>query len=434
MNKFLSILFLICAQVSFAQSLYFPPNTSNQWDTISPSSLGYCDQEINDLIDFLDNSNSKAFILLKNGKIVLEHYFDDFSSDSLWYWASAGKTLTSTLVGIAQENNLLSINDTSSKYLGTGWTNCTPVQENQIKVYHQLSMTTGLNDQLTDPDCTDPVCLQYKADAGSRWAYHNGPYTLLDKVIETASNQTLNQYFNSSIGTKIGMNGAYFPVGSNNVFISKPRSMARFGLLLLAEGKWDNTTVLGDTSYFNQMTSSSQNLNHSYGYLTWLNGQSSFMVPQLQIVFPGSINKDAPSEMFAALGKNGQLINVSPQDSIVWIRMGEDPAGQGGLVGPNFNNEIWAKINKLKCVPTNISSLKPNQINWSLVQNTLRIQSKNLIREVSIYNSVGQLTHISSIPSKEPQVGLENRSGLYIVHLIFENGTQQTFKFVHTPY
>ena len=39
-------------------------------------------------------------------------------------------------------------------------------------------MTTGLGDGVTDVTCTLPSCLQYKADAGTRWAYHNASYTL----------------------------------------------------------------------------------------------------------------------------------------------------------------------------------------------------------------------------------------------------------------
>ncbi len=35
--------------------------------------------------------------------------------------------------------------------------------------------------------CTEPACLLYKVDAGTRWAYHNGPYALLRNVIENAT-------------------------------------------------------------------------------------------------------------------------------------------------------------------------------------------------------------------------------------------------------
>jgi len=102
-----------------AQNLYFPPvNNNAYWDTVSPASLGWCTNKIDTLYNYLQQENSRAFIVLKDGKIVLEKYFGSFTKDSLWYWASAGKTLTSFLIGKAQEDGLLSINDTTSKYLG----------------------------------------------------------------------------------------------------------------------------------------------------------------------------------------------------------------------------------------------------------------------------------------------------------------------------
>jgi CubicO group peptidase (beta-lactamase class C family) len=52
------------------------------------------------------------------GKLFLEKYFGSFTKDSIWYWASAGKTITSFLVGKAQEENFLSIDDPSSKFQG----------------------------------------------------------------------------------------------------------------------------------------------------------------------------------------------------------------------------------------------------------------------------------------------------------------------------
>ena len=77
---------------SKAQSLYFPPLTGNAWDTVSPSSLGWCVNNIDTLYNFLQQENTKGFLVLKDGKIVLEKYFGTFTQDSLWYWASAGKT------------------------------------------------------------------------------------------------------------------------------------------------------------------------------------------------------------------------------------------------------------------------------------------------------------------------------------------------------
>ncbi len=346
MNKFVFIVFLLLLTRSVnAQILYFPPINTNQWETMNPNLLNWNSANIDSLYQFLDLNNSKAFILLKDGKIVLEKYFDDFDTNSIWYWASAGKTLTSFLIGIAQQEQYLSIYDTSSHYLGLGWTDCSPEQERKITIKHQLTMTSGLDDGVPDPYCTLDTCLQYLENAGERWAYHNAPYTLLDQIIENATGVTLNQYMTQKVKNQTGISGLFVPSGYNNVFYSTARSMARFGLLILNKGKWDQTIILSDTNYYNEMVNTSQTLNQSYGYLWWLNGKSSFMIPQSQFVFPGFLSPHAPADMFAAMGKNGQFINVIPSENIVWIRLGDSPENTD--VSFLLNDQIWEYINRL---------------------------------------------------------------------------------------
>lgn len=325
-------------------NVYFPATNGNNWESIAPSSLNWKNNELTDVYTYLDQKKTKAFIILKNGKIVVERYFGTFTADSNWYWASAGKTMTAMLVGIAQEQGILNINNKTSQYLGTGWTTLPLAKENLITVKNQLSMTTGLDDAiLPDNDCTLPACLQYKADAGLRWSYHNAPYTLLDKVIENASGTSFNNYFQQKIRDKIGMNGVWLKLGYNNVYFSTPRSMARFGLLLLAKGKWDQTIVLADTNYLKAQVNSSQNINPSYGYLTWLNGKSSYMLPTVQFSFSGNLVPNAPADLYAALGKDDQKIYVVPSQQLVVIRMGES-AGQTQLALSSFDNELWGRL------------------------------------------------------------------------------------------
>jgi CubicO group peptidase (beta-lactamase class C family) len=205
-------------------------------------------------------------------------------------------------------------------------------------------MTTGLEDGVPDNHCTIDSCLVYKADAGTRWAYHNAPYTLLDPVLQQATGKSLNLYCKQKIRDKIGMNGGWATVDYDNVFFSNARSMVRYGLLLLNKGKWAETPILTDSSYFYDMTHSSQSLNNSYGYLTWLNGQVSYMLPTVQNIFSGMMVPAAPADMFAALGKNDQKIYVVPSEKIVVIRMG-DSAGNSMQALSSFDNELWTKIN-----------------------------------------------------------------------------------------
>lgn len=348
MRLLLTTLFVFSLLAGRSQSLYFPPNGGNTWEGTDPATLGWCPERIDSLYEFLGSRNTKAFIVLKDGRIVLEHYFGTFTQDSLWYWASAGKTLTSTLTGIAQVEGFLDIEEPTSTYLGTGWTTAPPEKEALITVRNQLTMTSGLDDGVPDSDCTDPACLTYLADAGTRWAYHNAAYTILDQVIANSTGQTFNSYFNSRIRNPIGMDGLWLPIGYNNVYFSKARSMARFGLLALNNMVWGADTVLHDEAYFNAAITPSQTLNDSYGYLWWLNGQPSFMVPGVQFVFPGSLMPDAPDDMFSALGKNDQYLNVVPSLNMVVVRMG-DQAYTDALVPLTLDDEIWQHIEWLDC-------------------------------------------------------------------------------------
>lgn len=335
-----------------AGTFYLPPIGSSSWETTTPESLGWNTAAIPGLYSFLQSTNTRAFLVLKNGRIVLEQYFGNqitgggaFGANSVWYWASAGKTLTASLVGVALQEGKLQLDRPSSNYLGVGWSSLSPAQEQAITVWHHLTMTTGLDDGVPNNDCTDKPCLQFKAAAGTRWAYHNAPYTILDRVIEGATGQSFSNYFASSIRNKIGMDGSWIKNGDNNVYYSTARSMARFGLLILNNGKWENEQVLKDAQYLNAMINTSQNLNRSYGYLWWLNGKSSFMVPGSQLQFNGSVSPAAPAEMIAAMGKNGQYINIVPSQKLVMIRMGDNP--DNSLVPFTYQNQIWEQLNKV---------------------------------------------------------------------------------------
>ncbi len=357
MKFFLLFLLFFTLNKILSQDLYFPPVNNSYWEKFSFTELGWDSTKLDTLYQFLFSKNTKAFLLLKEGKIVIEKYFDSFTVDSLWYWASAGKTITAFLIGLAQQEGYLSIENSTSKYLGK-WTFEPEEKEALIKIKHQLSMTTGLDDRVADPYCTLPSCLLYLADAGTRWAYHNAPYTLLDSVLHKATGQNLNQYFWSRIRTKTGITGLFIKSDYNNLFVSTPRSMARFGLLILNRGKWSDEVLMSDDNYFNQMVNTSQNINESYGYLWWLNGKKSFMVPGSQFVFPGPLFRNAPLDMISALGKNGQFLNVVPSLRLVVVRMGNAPDSTEAPI--QFNNAIWELLNP---IIKNISGMENTKYN-----------------------------------------------------------------------
>jgi CubicO group peptidase (beta-lactamase class C family) len=325
---------------SFPESMYFPPSNSDVWETKSVSSLGWHQEKIQDLLNYLQQKNSKSFMILQNGRIVMENYFSGHTATTRWYWASAGNTLTSTVTSSAEQEGFLNINNKVSAYIGTGWTSAPLAKENLITCKNLLTMTSGLDDSLGDD--VSPANLKYKADAGTRWAYHN-VYVKLQDLVAAATGQTWTQYFNTKLRDKIGMTGNWVQSGDNSVYWSTTRSMARFGLLALNNGNWNGNQII-NPAYFQSATNTSQNINLAYGYLWWLNGKSSYHLPQTQLQFNGKLIPSAPDDMFCALGKNDQKIYVVPGKKLVIIRMG-DAADNVNLALSDFDDVLWQKIN-----------------------------------------------------------------------------------------
>jgi CubicO group peptidase (beta-lactamase class C family) len=322
-------------------SIYFPPNTGTAWETKSLSSLGWNESAVQPLKEYLSQKHTKSFMILVNGRIVMEEYFNGHTSTSSWQWNSAGKTLVATTTGIAQQEGLLNINNKVSQYLGTGWTSEPLEKEDLITSRHLLTMTTGINDA---SELVIKSNLTYLADAGTRWSYHNVFQKLMD-VVAAASNQDFETYFNTKLKNKIGMDG-YWNYGLIfKIYYSNTRSMARFGLLALNKGKWNDETIINE-SFFNESISTSQNINPSYGYLWWLNGKTSYMVPGGQTVYQGTLVPNAPPDMYAAMGAEDQRIYIIPGKNLVVIRMGDasDPANPSYSLS-GFDNALWEKIN-----------------------------------------------------------------------------------------
>lgn len=417
MKKILLILFLVSPAFAKSQSLYFPPLIGTNWDTVSPASLGWCANYLDTLDNLLLQRNTKAIIILKDGKIAHETYFGTFTVDSNWYWASAGKTLTAFNIGQAQEQNYLSINDSTSHYLDSGWTSAPANKEGLITIRNQLTMTSGLDDGVSNESCTLPSCLQYLADAGTRWAYHNAPYTLLQDVLDSATGNFTN-FFNTQLRNRIGMNGLWFTNNVYNyVYHSKPRSMARFGLLMLNRGVWNTDTLMHDSTYYYNMINTSQNLNLSYGYLWWLNGKSTFMLPNSQFTFNGSIIPNAPTDMYCALGKNDQKIHVIPSQNLVVIRMG-DSADTTSLVPTLLDNEMWDVLNKVFCNSTSVEekinvdafTIYPNPFENEFYVSGLKFDDGDVIKVYDVFGreilSQGTTTSNLKIQTSKWQSGI----------------------------
>jgi CubicO group peptidase (beta-lactamase class C family) len=421
MKKYFLLFFVIVTLFTLkSQTLYFPPLTGNTWDTIAPQTLNWCQPRIDSLYNYLQVKNTKSFIVLKNGKIVLEKYFGTYTTDSVFYWASASKALAAFITGVAQQKGFININNTVSQYIGTGWTSAPLVKENLITVKNLLQMNSGLDD-LPPAPCdhldTAKACLLYMADAGTRWGYHTGAYRKVQDVVSTAASQNYNIITNNWIEAKTGMSGFWF----DQVYYSKARDMARFGLLNLNKGIWAADTVLKDSVFFKDMVNTSQSLNQAYGYLWWLNGKSTFMTPQIQFTFNGTLMSNAPSDMYCALGKNDQKIYVVPSQKLVVIRQG-NTAGGFNLAASAFDNTLWDYINKLNCTSTSLmEKILPDhiQIYPNPATHSFSFSNYRDIRSVSASDMLGK-SYILSIENGQVNCSAFSK-GIYLLTIELAN-------------
>ena len=322
-------------------SFYFPPLQGTAWETTAPSELGWNETAMPPLLEYLAQTNTRAFMILVNGRIVVEEYFNGHTPTSTWEWNSAGKTLVSATTGLAIQENLVDFDTPASDYLGEGWTNMPLDKESLITPGHLLTMTSGIDDT---KQLVVQQNLTYVADAGTRWAYGNVFQKLMD-VVAQSSGQEFEAYFNEKLKARIGMDGFWNFGAIFTIYHSTARGMARFGLLALNQGRWEDQPILNE-AFFAQSTSPSQDLNLSYGYLWWLNGKASFMLPTDQTVYTGPLVPNAPSDMVAAMGALDQRLYVIPSRKMVIIRMGgaSDPNNPNFAVS-GFDNALWEKIN-----------------------------------------------------------------------------------------
>lgn len=422
MKEVFICLFMFSSLLGRAQTYFPPTDGSEEWETLNPESLNWCQEKIDSLYSFLEERNTKAFMILKDGKIVLENYFNGFEPDDLWYWASAGKTLTATLVGKALEDGFLDLEDPVSSYLGVGWTACDSIEEAERTVLHQLTMTSSFDNSTDLWNCTQPECfLCTDSEPGTEWHYHNGVYRLLIAVVEEATGVLRNPYTDQTIEEITGMSGFWV----DNLYYSKHRDMGRFGLLALNDFVWDGQPILNDSDFIEALTSPSQSLNPSYGYLWWINGQDSHMFPLNPISYQGSLIPTGPDDMFMALGANDQKIYVIPSENLVVTRQGDD-ASDGSPAASAFDIDLWAVLSDLECSSLNVEVLneeKSLEFHPNPSSGDLRIPEISGLDFVAIHSIDGTLV-VNAYPGE--LIAMER--GIYIAVGFYQSGYKTTSK------
>lgn len=307
---------------------YFPPNGSNEWVTIIPEELEWNVEKLDETIQWVGDKNTVAFIILHQGKIVVEEYWGGGGIHKYIKIASITKSITAVLIGIAQQEGLLNIDDNVSDYISAGWSNSDEENEAKITILNLLTMTSGLDEDLN-----------YVDDPGANYLYSTPTFYQLWLILEKVSGKTIVEFANEVLFKNIGMSDAlrWYKGGA-----LKPRDIARFGLLVINKGIWNDNEIITDMNYYNEMLIPSQDYVNCYGYLWWLNNDCNAKNGNNEFLS----FSNAPDDLFAAVGAGDQRLYIIPSEELVIIRLGFDNHlpywGE-----ESFNNEFWNLMNEV---------------------------------------------------------------------------------------
>ena len=287
---------------------------------------------IDDLDDFLERSQTQAFIVIQNDAILYEKYFNGASRDTIVTSFSVAKAWNSALIGAAIDDGFIqSVDDPITDYLPELAERDPAFSD--ITIYDLLRMSSGIEyDGLGGLDGDNSKTYYYPdlrklaleettvvASPGSGFLYNNYHPLLLGMILERATGMSVADYLETRIWQPIGMEfDGSWSLDSETSGFEKMESginaraidFAKFGRLYLNNGNWDGTQVL-PADWVAQSTgpdTSPDSLfkGDSYYALMWEGRRR------------GESDYDYDAE-----GHHGQGIYVSPHKNLIIVRNGE---------------------------------------------------------------------------------------------------------------
>jgi CubicO group peptidase (beta-lactamase class C family) len=316
----------------------------DEWERADPDLLGFDTEVLAEKVEQAGATGASCFVVVRRGRLVGEWYWHGTDPSAPQPVFSVTKSVASTLVGMAQADGLLNIDDRMSDYIPS-WRG---TSSEDVTIRQVLSNTSGRHwDYLTDypalaeAEDANELALGVGQDGppGTEWVYNNAAIQALDVVLSTAIGDVA-AYAEERLFEPLGMHDtrlAHDEAGNTrlNVGLSSTcRDLARFGHLFLRHGDWGGEQVV-PASWVRLATGrSSQRLNAAYGLLWWLNRPGTVIAngggrpAEEGVVGPAGdqLAPGAPRDMFWAIGMGDQLVQVDPGSETVLVRLApEDP-------------------------------------------------------------------------------------------------------------
>ena len=295
----------------------------------------------------LESFDPVAYLVIKDGEIVYEEYWDGYSDHSLSNSFSAGKTIVSLLIGIAIDEGYIESVDQKVKDFIPAYNS--PENKN-LSIRNLLTMSSGLN---WDEAYSSPFSMTTKAyygtdlrslieslkvvkEPGKQFEYLSGNSEVLALIVEAATGHHISDYASEKIWKKIGAeHNALWSLDHEDglekaycCFNTNIRDFARFGQLVLNEGTWDSTQIV-PWDYLQEATSSASYLKDEdgktleyYGFQYWIIDYKGMKIPYMrgilgQYVLP--IKEKNAIVVRLGHDRSREYINHHPKDVYLYL-------------------------------------------------------------------------------------------------------------------
>ncbi len=315
MPKFVTILYLfLCLTVACdersgnpgskdVEEIVFEPCISDKLDTLSTSSLAL--QNVDSaLVDtavarFSRLGNVHSLVIVKNGYIVSENYFNGFGASDTHYMASATKSVTSLVTGIAIDRGFIEDVDVRLDAAFPEFYDSVDVRKRAITLRHLLTMSSGLEwfegSTSIYGNAMKWAIQQFPLvfEPGSKWRYSSADLHLVSGVFTKNTKQTLKEFGTKYLFNPLGIvsfnwwpDRFGYTTGSTLMELS-PRSMAKLGLMVARDGCYGGKRIVSSdwiakstTGYLDTPVIYSRGGKYGFGW--WINKFRNYKVVMAQ--------------------------------------------------------------------------------------------------------------------------------------------------------
>lgn len=279
----------------------------------SPEQKGISSENIKKYIDVLEEHNfaTHNVIIARGDSIVYEKYWEPFSENFLHRMYSVSKSFVSIAVGFAQQDGLLSLDDTMIKHFPDELANQRDENLKNQTVRDMLMMCTAKEDPGITREVTDRVRAYFENKSpfsratGKIFSYDSTGSFVLGALVERLTGMELMKYLRVKLFDKIGISKEVYCLKSpgghswgDSAVMCTPKDLLLVARFCMNKGKWNGEQIL-DEKYITDAVSKQVDNNmlnevsynrFGYGYLFWRTYDNSYffngMGDQLAVCVP----------------------------------------------------------------------------------------------------------------------------------------------------